>query len=331
MKFLIFYIILFGFGFAEDKTCSEIRPDIIKFKYEFTFSSTEYDSRIYDCDVYPSDIEGKLYLLFVCMNNEEKSRKSYIFAHKCADEITKLSDIKRFIVSTFTKLSTEITLNYDYSSETKKLNNSHSNKMFKSIPIPALEIFRYCKEITYLLLARRASRINPITKLKTLGYEYNDIGKTLELSYQTISSPIIYCRLLQNNDFIINLEFFPKEKEYYFCQDKDLAREFLKTLIMQYNEIIDMKLPLMMSIQRFKSSLEELIKDFQQRYKRENPHFIPDVTVVPTKRQASKMKDEVGLAKKLCKDSDKGSTLPEELQYTPSFNGDSNELFPELQ
>ena len=329
MKFLFCYIILLGYVFAEDKTCSEIKSKMKKFEYEFTFSTDSYENKKNICDVYPNDIEGKLYLLFICINDEVSNSRNYIFAHKCDDEITKISDIKRFSINTFNRYSSEISISSDYYSG--NLTNTTTNIMFRRIPIPRSDIPQYHKEITYLLLARKIGRINPTTKLKELGYDYKNIEQTLKLSYQTISSPIIYCKQSQKKLFITEIEFFPVQTEYYFCQDKDLARDFLKTLIMQYNEIIDMKLPLMMSIHRFKSSLEKLIKEFQQQYEKEKTHFIPVVTVVPTKRRTSKMNDEVGLAKKSRVEYDKNSILPKELEYKGLDDIDSDELFPELK
>ena len=329
MKFLIFYIILFGYVFAEDKTCSEIRSNMVEFKYEYDFE-IKNEKRTYECDVYPNVIYGKLFLLFICSHS-----RNYIFAHKCDDEITRVSDIKRLSISTFNKSSEGLTLSYEYDSNFNKiLKTTFSNPIFKNIPIPPSSVPTHHKEIIYLLLARRISSIDPIKRLLNLGYDDKNIGKTLNFSYQTISSPIIYCKQTKRKDFIDEIEFFPPQEEYYFCNDKDLAPVFLKELIMKYNEIIAMDLTLIDKIERFRSSLKELIENFQETYKQRNPDFKPTIKVVhyklPTKWNATTKDNDVGVSEKKPRiKSDIDQTLQNELDYKP-FSGDDDDLFPEL-
>ena len=233
MKFLIFYNILFGYVFAEDKTCIEIRTNMVEFKYEYDFEIAQ-KKRTYVCTVYPNLINGKLYLLFICSYGRKDEFKDYIFAHKCDDEITKVSDIKIFSISTFNNRSDGLNLSYEYNHySSEMLKNSVSKKIFKIIPILPSSVPTHHKEIIYLLLARKASNIDPIERLSNLGLEYKKLGDTLSLSYQTISSPILYCNQIKRKPFINEIEFFPPEEEYYFCNDKDLALDFLKKLIMK--------------------------------------------------------------------------------------------------
>ena len=178
MKFLILYIILCGYVFAENKMCTDIKKDMHEFEYEYIFSLGVHTDRKYICKVHPTIIENKLYLLFICNIEDDDNAyaKSYIFAHKCYDEITKVSDITKFSVSTFNKFSNEITLIYSYSSETQKLTNLRVEPMFKIIPISPREIYKYYPEITYLLLARNYSTINPLLSLTEKGY-FKLVGK----------------------------------------------------------------------------------------------------------------------------------------------------------
>ena len=106
MKFLIFYIILLGYVFAEDKTCLSIKSNMAVFKYNYVFTLVTNKQQIFDCEVHPNYIDSKLYLLFICSPVfRANNSKDYIFAHKCEDEITKISDITKFSISTFNKLS----------------------------------------------------------------------------------------------------------------------------------------------------------------------------------------------------------------------------------
>ena len=92
------------------------------FKYEYVFTSVTYKENIFDCEVHPNYINSKLYLLFICSSViREHNSKDYIFAHKCEDEITKISDITRFSISTFNKFSKVIHLSSEYDSEKKIL------------------------------------------------------------------------------------------------------------------------------------------------------------------------------------------------------------------
>ena len=205
--------------------------------------------------------------------------------------------------------------------------------------IQSLEAFLFLnlaslhKEITYLLLARRTSRIDPIERLSKLGYDYPDIGKTLKLSYQTISSPIIYCKHIKNRAFIDEIEFFPPENKYYFCNDKDLSLDFIKSLIMKYNEIIAMDIKLIDKIENFRSSLIKLIQHFQKIYKRKIRYVIPVPTVihtkVPIKRKPNTEEDDFGVSKKQHIKSDNGPSLPNDLMFRP-FDGDVDEIYPDL-
>ena len=323
MKFLIFYIILLGYIFAEDKTCSEINSKMVDFKYEYLFSTEKDRFSKFNCDVYPSHIYEKLYLLFICSNDRGINSKNFIFAHKCYDEITRISDINRFSVATILQLnSLEINFLYEYSSQTGHLSAARWNKMFGIIPIAGHSLPSNHKEITYLLLTRRGSDIDPIKKLAEYGYDYKNIGETLRLSYQTISSPIIYCKKNIRKGFINEIEFFPPQNEYYFCHDKDLGRDFFKELIMKYNEIIAMDIRLMTKIEKFRSSLTELIEKFQKTYKKRNPNFKLVKSKLNTKRNAPIIDNDVGVSrKKQHIESDTEPTLPHELEHTP-FNTD---------
>ena len=335
MKFLIFYIILFGHVFAEDKTCTEIRYNMAEFKYEYDFY-IKHEKKTYDCKVYPHVIYGKLYLLFICRYGRRDGFKDYIFANKCDDEITKVSDIKRFSISTFNNRSEGLSLNYEYNSDSSGIfNNSDSKPIFKFIPIPPSIIPTHHKEIIYLLLARRTSFVDQIRKLADLGYEYEKLADTLKLSYQTISSPIIYCKQRKGTRFINEIEFFPPQNDYYFCKDKDLELDFFKKLIMKYNEIIAMHIRLMDKIERFRSSLKELIEDFQKTYQEKHPDFNLTLKVshnnLKRKRNATTIDNDVGVSEKKPRIvSDTVPTLPNELEYKP-FSGDDSDLFTELQ
>ena len=96
-----------------------------------------------------------------------------------------------------------------------------------------------------------------------------------------------------------------------------------------------MDIKLIDKIESFRSSLKELIAEFQDTFQKKNPDFKTTFKLyhykLKKKRNATTIGDDVGVVeKKPRKDYVTGHTLPNELQYTP-FSGDPTDLFPELR
>ena len=263
MKFLVTFVLLFGYVFAEDFQCSDIRLKMNTFEYSYIFSGKKFEDRKYTCKVHPNIIEEKLYLLFICSTDSALISK-IIFAAECDGEVKMISDINNFTINTFYKNSTDILLSSEFSYNIKVYNNS----VYSPIPINESEIHKYYKEITYLLLSRRYSKTNPDNSLKfkfDLDYGKETIAKILKNTYQIISSPIIYCSI-RNVRYDYEIKFFPPRDNYFFCNNKILGKEFIKLLITEYNAIILTDLSLYDKILKFKSSLEKLIEIYQKKY-----------------------------------------------------------------
>ena len=92
MKFIITFILFFGYVFADDMLCSEIKEKMQTFKYNYNFSLKSFKNREYSCEVHPNLIEEKLYLLFICRSSSALDKK-IIFASECNGEIKSVSDI----------------------------------------------------------------------------------------------------------------------------------------------------------------------------------------------------------------------------------------------
>ena len=268
MKFIITFIFLFGYVFAEDMLCSEIKAKMETFEYNYTFSGRLFVNKTYSCEVHPNLIEERLYLLFTCSSNS-KQYTNIIFAAECDGKVEKVSDIKRFSISSYEKDFEYLLTSFEYWSDTNKVIRIGAPLIYKKIYISSSELPKYYKEIIYLLLSRRYTAISPVEIIKVnLGLKkFSDqyILDTFDKSYQTISSPIIYCIFRTGKGtFNYEINFFPPKEKYSFCANTKYATDFITELIIEYNKIIDTKLPLFTKITLFKTTLEQLIDKYQE-------------------------------------------------------------------
>ena len=117
------------------------------------------------------------------------------------------------------------------------------------------------------MLSRRYSNISPVeiikSKFGTTKYRDEYILDTFKKSYQTISSPIIYC-ILKPGPHKYKIKFFPPREKYFFCSNPNLLIAFIDNLLIEYNEIIRRDLTLFEKLVLFKTSLEQLINKYQE-------------------------------------------------------------------
>ena len=174
--------------------------------------------------------------------------------------------IKRFTI--YTIYSDQLVLTSEYN-HLNGFGQFRAHKEYKTIYFKESEISNYYKEITYILLSRRYSSISPVqiirdkVGLKKYSDEY--ILNTFKQSFQTISSPLIYC-ILRNGSNNYEINFFPTRDVYNFCINDNLRTQFIDNLIIKYNEIISRDLTLFEKLVLFKTSLEQLIQEYQDRY-----------------------------------------------------------------
>ena len=116
MKFIITFILLFGYVFAEDMLCREIKAKMKTFEYNYTLSGDFFKENTYSCEVHPNLIEERLYLLFNCSSNS-KRYANIIFVAECDGKVEKVSDIERFSISSYQKSLKYLLTSFEYLSD----------------------------------------------------------------------------------------------------------------------------------------------------------------------------------------------------------------------